>query len=112
MTKFVNLTPHAVNYKDPVTGQSLKFLPSGQVARVEIHENHFDVPSIGLKVKRKTYGSVTGLPEPGDGIIYIVSSLVLQRLPARTDIIAPETVRTARRDFSGRVDYVTCFVCN
>jgi hypothetical protein len=36
-------------------------------------------------------GDIRGLPEPRDGVVYVVSSLVAQRCPDRKDVFAPDT---------------------
>jgi hypothetical protein len=54
-----------------------------------------DVP---LAIKR--YGDVTGLPEPQEHVLYIVSTLVQQALPQRSDLVSPDRVI---RDEQGRV---------
>lgn len=46
------------------------------------------------------FGEVEGLPETQEGTIYVVSSLVAQRVPNRTDVFIPnESVR----DDQGRI---------
>lgn len=86
----VNLTPHTVNEVET----NSKFQPSGKVARVSTqYIQQGDVDGIPLFVVK--YGEVEGLPEPEEGTMYVVSSLVLEAMRGvRTDLIAPgELVR-------------------
>ena len=85
-TVFVNLTPHAVVLKK-VDG-TLETIPSSGVARVS---TSFEVQRIvrGVIVGETTYGEITGLPEPKEDTLYIVSLPLLKAAPDRTDLIAP-----------------------
>ena len=101
--KIVNLTPHKITF---VTNKgNLGVDPSGTIARVsaKVEETgHIYVTKFGLSVPitETTYGEVEGLPDPVDDTIYIVSSLVAQRVPDRNDVFIPnESVR----DENGRI---------
>ena len=95
--KFVNLTPHAVTVM--TDAGYFEFPPSGEVARVEartVYTGHIG----GVPISATEFGDVAGLPEPSEGTAYIVSSLVAQRVPERTDVFIPnESVR----DEHGRI---------
>ena len=82
--QFVNCTPHPIQLNNGV-----KFEPSGSVARVSQSMTDFDENGIAVQ----SFGSVQGLPEPKDNVIYIVSAMVLGRAQAegRTDVVAPAT---------------------
>lgn len=72
---------------------------SGSLARVATK-----IVTVGfideIPVTATEFGEVEGLPEPVDGVIYIVSSLVAQRVPNRNDVFIPsESVR----DSQGRI---------
>lgn len=43
----------------------------------------------GIKITKQTFGEVTGLPEPRDGVYYIVSKIVAQACPDRHDLLIP-----------------------
>lgn len=79
----VNLTPHAIQV---VGGPS--FPPSGQVARcaqvsapVGAHE--------GLPLVSVQFGEVEGLPDPQEGVLFLVSALVRSAVPHRHDVASP-----------------------
>jgi len=108
--KFVNLTPHPVMvYRG---GEKIMEIPpSGTIARIETVE----VPAgelAGVPVIEMRYGKISGLPpEPREDTAYIVSSLLLNALPApRKDVVAPDTVKGAVRDEQGRIIGTTRFV--
>ncbi len=79
---FVNLTPHAINI---VGGPTIP--PSGMVARLAVSVD--DAGTIdGIPVVRTTYGKIRNLPDPTDGTIFIVSSLIAERSD-RHDLAVP-----------------------
>lgn len=82
MKKFVNLTPHVVRLND-----GTEFPPSGKVARVTSKYSQFDENGIASVV----FGEVQHLPEPEDGITYIVSALVAAACHDRKDVVSPAT---------------------
>ena len=82
---FVNLTPHALNIH---TGEGVITLaPSGEVARVATIETP-GLPVGGVPTVVTTYGEVTGLPTPTEGVTYIVSGMVASASP-RGDVMSP-----------------------
>lgn len=89
----INLTPHEITIVDPVTHGILQRIPSSGIARVTSASEVQGM--IGLvPITTKTFGDVEGLPEPTDGIYYIVSSIVAQAVPERKDLLIPDaTVR-------------------
>lgn len=86
-TKFVNLTPHDIKLNDGTI-----YPASGKVARVA---NTFSNFCCGIS--KVFYGDIENLPEPEDGIYYIVSAMVLAaekskpRQYQRHDLVAPAT---------------------
>lgn len=86
----INLTPHAINIINGDT--TTKIDPSGTVARVSVQVVATDNPMLYTQ----QYGDVQDLPAPQDNTIYIVSALVLARVPNRTDIYAPLTAQAIR----------------
>ena len=83
MTQFKNFTPHAIALNDGRT-----FASEG-LARVSASFSDFNADG----VCEQQFGDVTGLPEPADGVLYIVSALVLTaaKVAGRTDCVAPAT---------------------
>lgn len=71
------------------------FPPSGAVASVSTREVVCDGVN-NLPCVRVEYGEVQGIPEPEEGVFYIVNMLVLER-SNRTDLIAPDTGPSALR---------------
>lgn len=43
----------------------------------------------GVGLYRTEYGEVTGLPEPQEGVLYIVPAMVRNALPDRKDLASP-----------------------
>lgn len=126
--KLVNLTPHTIRvvvshgYTD-----ILEIPPSGKVARVtskQYFHNYIEVykpdsfgegpeefrETIPLKIPvcKTTFEEPIEVPEPEEGTVYIVSSLVKQQLPNRYDVVAPDTGPSAIRE-NGQVVAVTRF---
>jgi hypothetical protein len=88
MKTFVNLTPHTIN---EVTSGT-KFPVSGQVARVKASTETVDIHA-GIPLYQSVFGEIEGLPDPQEGVMYIVSSLALNAVPKeRVDVVAPGNV--------------------
>lgn len=82
----LNLTPHAINVVTDAGTQT--FAPSGQVARCA--SSSAQVGDLnGIPLFRTKFGEVQGLPEPQDGVLYVVSALVRQAVPHRPDVASP-----------------------
>lgn len=96
--KIVNLTPHALRIIG-LDGEEIAVEPSGLVARQAVEYRPAGDVAGRIPVTEAVYGEVTNLPEPQDGVIYVVSGLVEANV-AREDVFAPgELVR----DDAGRV---------
>ena len=98
MSKFINLTPHAITIVN-ADGSTLREIPpSGTVARVAattVTVGELD----GIPITATDYGQVEGLPEWQVGVYYVVSALVAKRA-LRPDLFIPnESVR----DENGRI---------
>lgn len=105
--RLINLTPHEVTIALP-DGRMITIPPSGRVARVstvqEIIGTVETPDGYAIPVVETRFGEIDGLPEPEDGTIYIVSSLVAQAVAGRReDVMAPDTGPTALRDGDGRI---------
>lgn len=96
MTKIVNCTPHELRIQQ-VNGRVIVVPISRYVARVDMVETH-DVFRIGkIGITTVAFGEVIGLPEPQENTIYVVSSIVRQRLEDRPDVFGVgEIVRNAK----------------
>lgn len=102
MINLINLTPHTVIITTD-EHRSITIHPSGTVARVGMvpTDAGFMRTAHGtLQVKRVAYGVVEGLPDPLDGVTYIVSAMVAQAVPHRYDVVYPYDLI---RDDQGRV---------
>ena len=86
-TKFINLTPHDIKLNDGTI-----YPATGKIARVE---NTFSNFCCGIS--KVFYGEIENLPEPEDGVYYIVSAMVLAAnndkpvWKRRKDLVAPAT---------------------
>ena len=99
MTQIINLTPHSITFCDPEGKPYLTVAPSGQIARVSA-TTVVTGELAGIPVTETKYGDVVGLPEAKEDTIYLVSTLVAQRVPERKDVFIPaESVR----DVAGRI---------
>lgn len=79
---FVNLTPHAI-----VIG-SLTIPASGVVARCAAKTSPAGEVD-GVTLVRTEFGAVENLPDPEDGVVFVVSALVRAAVPSRTDVASP-----------------------
>lgn len=79
--KFINCTPHTI-----VLNDGTKFEPCGQIARVANNFTPFDESGVCKVV----YGDLQNVPAPEEGVLYIVSAMVLAASD-RADLVAPAT---------------------
>jgi hypothetical protein len=108
MIGVINLTPHKIVIYDEDGKRVIEEIPpSGAVARVTVTSRV--VGRLGvIPVRKVEYGEIENLPDPMEGIYYIVSSVVLIALREkgihRPDVLAPDTnPDSAVRDSEGRV---------
>jgi hypothetical protein len=100
----VNLTPHDVVIYDQ-SGKNIimQIPPTAPAARVQSETLVIDDID-GVPVTCIKYGKVENLPEPREGTVYIVSMLVQQALPQRTDLLRPDTSpQNVVRDAAGQI---------
>ena len=111
--RLINLTPHTVNIYDDDGSLVMSIEPSGQVLRLPTRAYAAgDIDNIPLV--RLTYEAPEDLPEPKEGTVYIVSSIMLEPLKdmGRTDFVAPDTsVGSVVRDDDGRIIGVKRLQC-
>lgn len=79
----INLTAHTINVHglEPIK-------TSGFIARVQTHL-HQDQEINGVPVFVRSGETVVNVPEPMEGVMYIVTSYVREALPARKDLLSP-----------------------
>lgn len=94
-----NFTPHTISLNDGTS------FPSEGLARVANSFTDFDADG----VCRVEYGEVEGLPEPEDGVLLIVSAMVLAASD-RSDLVAPATGHPECVRNEGRIVSVPGFV--
>lgn len=87
MTTLVNLTPHTLNIV-AADGSIIDIQPSGNIARVAAISSIVAAVN-GINVSRQIFGNIMDLPDAQDGVIYIVSRMVKDRVPDRDDVMVP-----------------------
>lgn len=102
---YVNLPPHNIVLNN---GAVIEKNPETPIARVASSHTEFDENGIC----RVIYGEVENLPSPEEGTIFIVSAMVLSRVPDRKDVVAPATGHPACVRENGRIVSVPGFVGN
>lgn len=95
----INLTPHAINFLREDNSVLATVEPSGTIARASQTRDLVSEVN-GIPVNQCSYGAVTGLPDPQDGTIYLVSALTAQACPERSDVFITDD---AVRDENGRI---------
>lgn len=99
---FVNMTPHEININ------GLTFPASGKIARVtqaNVLVGYHEV----VELMQACYGKVVDLPDPVDGVVYIVSGKVRAALPERYDLASPGD---QIRDADGKIIGVKNLIMN
>src|SRR2546421_11328064 len=96
--EFINLTKHAVRIRmndNPLAepdNTDIVVASSGTEANIAtIRESGHEVG--GIPAVKISYGAISGLPEPQEGVAYIVSALTapFASRAGRTDVFAPDT---------------------
>lgn len=109
MLNIINLTPHTVRVIGTDGTISAEY-PSQGSCRVQT--SYTEIANInGFPVLKTSYGITDGLPpEDGDGTVYIVSMVVQQANPDRTDLVCPNTAPDQTvRDENGQIFGVRSF---
>lgn len=95
----LNLTPHNINILN--NSGAAQTIASTGVARVSGVTTEVGTHE-GIRLVRTSYGPVTGLPEQKDGVILIVSAMVRNASPGRSDLTSPaDLVRDAAGNIIG-----------
>ena len=92
--KFVNLTSHVIAIR--TQDGTLRIPPCGTVLRLQEVQRLLRTFS-GVDIVETAYQAPAFLPEPKEGVVYLVSSLVAQAVKDRDDIVSPDTGSTAVR---------------
>ncbi len=99
MEKIINKTPHAVQIIK--NGKIIRTYEKGDSQIRLAVKTVQDTPLLdGTPTSRTEFGEPEGLPNPKEGVFYIVSQLVKNALPNRTDLLVPAEVI---RDEQGNV---------
>ncbi len=100
--KFINLTPHSIRLNDG------REFPSEGLARVTDTYTEFD--EAGVCFVR--HGEINGLPAMQEGVMYIVSAMVLSAAKelGRNDVVAPATGHPLCQRTNGFIVSVPGFV--
>lgn len=113
--KYINLTPHPVVLSHGGITITFDRKMEDPVARLEQFTEtttiaHEIAPGMQLELPMTiiTRSEVYNLPEPQEGVLYIVSTMVANSVK-RPDVIAPITDSTCERDEKGRVVSVKGF---
>ena len=81
-----NFTPQTLNVKN-IEGEMVQ-LPSEGNAKACSKKTRI-VTIEGFAVVANEYEGIEGLPEPEDGVFYIVPRMVILALPKRSDLLCP-----------------------
>lgn len=100
--KFVNCTPHSITLLDRY-GNVMQTLPKGDVVpRLSQSIKKVDVVDVveGILIKEIIFGDVQDLPDAREGILLIVSRLILDATRSRKDLVVPNELV---RDLGGNI---------
>ena len=95
----INLTPHPVNLLDVDANVVITFYSEG-LARCSQNDVIIGKLNKDIILTKTSYGEVIGLPEQLPRTFYIVSRLVRNALPTRTDLLVPNQLI---RDSEGQI---------
>lgn len=91
MSEIINATPHPIRIVHEDGTLMREFPPSGIVIRLTASTEQCGEID-GVPISRTVYSYPVGLPDPKSGTYYIVSQLVKNALPNRTDLLVPAQV--------------------
>lgn len=97
-TEIINLTPHELTIVDE-SSKVIQRIPSSGFARAQQTREHLGDIN-GIPAYKTVFGEVGGLPEPQEGVIYVVSALTAQAAPHRDDLYVPDI---QVRDAEGKI---------
>lgn len=99
-SELINLTPHPIDFLEDDTTVLFTVLPESAPARVDIIGRKTVSWVRGVLVSQLEMGKTYNLPTPVPGVLYIVSRMVLEANPHRTDLVVPDGLV---RDAVGRI---------
>lgn len=109
MNFFENYTPHTIVVQ--TSQETFTFPSKGSVRVLENQEKLGEYG--GVELRKTNYGEIDGLPEPRNGIKYIVSMVVImansKSINPREDLVSPDTGKSCIRDEKGMIKAVTGF---
>jgi hypothetical protein len=101
--QIINLTPHCFTLFNE-SGEIVRVIPPTAPAARVASESRIATDCDGIPVMQTVYNVVEGLPDYQQGTAYIVSHLVQQCRPDRSDLYRPDTgPASAVRNAAGQV---------
>lgn len=97
--KFINCTPHPIQLLDGDNQLVISLPKGGIIPRLSQSTKQVDVVE-GVSITETIFGDTQDLPESQDGVLLIVSRLVLSANPDRNDLVVPNELV---RDGSGNI---------
>ncbi|NCD41662.1 MAG: hypothetical protein EOL88_06165 [Bacteroidia bacterium] len=92
MERVINMTPHDINVLDDHGEIIRTYKVSGKQIRLA-SDLVKDVPlEDGTPTVKTIFGDPEGLPEFQEGVFFIVSQMIKNALPSRTDLLVPAEV--------------------
>ena len=115
--RFVNLTAHPVVIYNQRMGDQEVVIPSSGEARVDsklIRLAEVTEENTGVKIPLIAFdsSSTVGLPDPKDGVIFIVSKAVRVAHADRCDLASPDVTADGSRFVNGKLQSVPGLVVN
>lgn len=97
--KFINCTPHPITVvaKD---GTVILALPKGEIVPRLAQSTKIVDTVGGIDIAETQFGELENMPNPADGVVYVVSRLVLSAAVGRTDLVVPNELA---RDGNGNI---------
>jgi hypothetical protein len=98
--EIINLTPHEITVVASNGDVLMKIPASGNVARCSVSRTVIGKLN-GIPVAKSVMGQVESMPEPKEGVVFIVSRVVAEALKGvRDDLIIPDD---SVRDAEGKI---------
>ena len=98
----INKTPHAVYIIDDNNQVVRTYEKTEGQIRLSVKTVRVGILPDGTPISKTEFGEPEGLPEFQEGVFYIVSQIVKNALPERTDLVVPaEVVRDEKGNIIG-----------